>query len=79
MSRAERRSRTEKITKSRSKKAYTWFSDNKSWAKFYTGVKAGVHTQWVKHTGRICSCYICKKPRYGKRERRDSKQINTEE
>lgn len=79
MSRAKRRARTESVVKTRAKKNYHWANRNETWAKFYENVKSGIHSQWVKHTGRICSCYICKRPRYGKRERRDAKNISSDE
>ena len=38
--------------------------------KMYSEIKKGVHFQWIKHTGRICSCPMCKKPRYTKKDRK---------
>lgn len=80
MSRAERRSRTEKIVKSRSRKNYYWANRNESWAEFFENVKSGIHSQWIKHTGTICSCWMCSKAdKFSKKDRRETKQINLEE
>lgn len=68
-SRAYRRHQRRRIIKKRAKKIYRIFS-NMNFADFYNKLIKGEHYQWIKHTGRVCSCYICKDRRYSKKDRR---------
>ena len=79
MNRSERRFRTEKTLKKRVRKNLHWLGRHgESWAYLYDEIKKGIHFQWIKHTGRICSCSICKKPRYTKKDRKwDGRLPNT--
>ena len=71
MNRSERRFRTEKTLKKRGRKNLHWLGRHgESWASLYDESKKGIHFQWIKHPGRICSCPICKKPRYTKKDRK---------
>lgn len=75
MSRSERRFRTENIIKKRANKNYYWLNHKKqSWSTFYEDVKNGVHTQYIKQSGVLCSCWMCKRPRYSKQDRRNLRQ-----
>lgn len=67
MSRALRRHKTEQKIKKRAKEQYVHFS--LSFAKFYGDLKEGLTHQYLKHTGRICSCSTCKRERYSKKDR----------
>lgn len=71
MSRADRRFKRESKIKKRAKEQYIYFSS--SFSKFYGDLKEGVHFQYLKHTGRVCSCSICKRPRYSKKDRKQNK------
>ena len=75
--RAERRFNKENVVKARAKNYYTWLKrDNESWAKFYDNVKKGIHNQFVKHTGVVCSCWMCSKAnKFSKKDRLANKKV----
>ena len=71
--RAERRAKTESKIAKRIKVEYLRLGSQAktSFAEYSKTIQEGLHTQWVKHTGRVCSCSICKRPRYTKKERKN--------
>lgn len=77
MDRAERRVRTQSVVEKRAKKNYSWLrkDSSESWASFYSKLKDGVHHQWLRTTGRVCSCSICKRPRYSKKDRKYEQEL----
>ena len=72
MSRSERRARTQSVVEKRAKNNYHWLrkDNSESWSLFFGKLKEGVHHQWLRTTGRVCSCDICKRPRYNKKDRK---------
>lgn len=77
MSRAERRHRTENIIKKRIKKNSHWLKrQGESIAHITSEIKEGLHHQWIKHTGTICSCWVCSKSsKFSKKDRKNNKTI----
>lgn len=71
MSRAERRYRTENIVKKRIKKNVHWLRESgQSIALITSQIKEGLHHQWIKHTGVVCSCWMCSKAdKFSKKDR----------
>jgi hypothetical protein len=74
--RANRRFQKEIKTKNRVKQQYRRFTKDGSFAKFLEDVKDGMHHQYLKHTGTICSCNICKRERYSKKDRKNNKNVD---
>ena len=72
---ANRRFQQEVKTRKRVKQQYRRFTSDGSFAKFYNDVKDGEHHQYLKHTGSVCSCDICKRERYNKKDRKNNKNI----
>lgn len=54
--------------KNRIKKQYKFYEN--LFVDFYNSVLDGKSHQYLKHTSRICSCHICKKQRYTKKDRK---------
>lgn len=65
MKRAFRRSKKETLLKRRAKNYYQWSwsisinHGNQCWADYWKEVQAGETSVWMRHTGTVCSCWMC--------------------
>ena len=66
-----RRFQQERTIKNRAKNGHHYLRKDSSevWGLFFDNVKQGLRHTWLRTTGRNCSCSICKRPRYSKKDR----------
>lgn len=65
MKRAFRRSKKQAHLKRRAKNYYQWSRSisinhgNQCWADYWKEVQSGESSVWMRHTGVVCSCWMC--------------------
>jgi len=70
MKRAYRRYKKEVHLKRRAKNYYAYANtlsinrESKCWADYYDEIKSGESAVWMRHTGKVCSCWYCSYYKY---------------
>lgn len=72
MKRAYRRYKKEVNLKRRARNYYDYsgatgisvWHDNLNWADYWKEVKSGEMGIWLRHTGKVCSCWMCSYDKY---------------
>lgn len=53
--------------------------DNKCWGDFYKEVQSGESGLWMRHTGKVCSCWMCSYYKYERPTPEEVRQIIDEQ
>lgn len=53
--------------------------DNLCWADYWKEVKSGESGIWMRHTGKVCSCWMCSWPVYKRPTNEEKRKIIEEQ
>ncbi len=53
--------------------------DNLCWADYWEEVKSGESGLWMRHTGKVCSCWMCSYPTHKRPSSKEVKKMIDEQ
>ena len=80
LKRAYRRNKKEAKLKRRARNYYDYSysmninSSNLCWADYWKEVQSGESGIWMRHTGKVCSCYMCSFDKYQRPNKQEIKK-----